>query len=191
MEPETTQAAPVLINRYRLDEDCLRCSYRQAMKPIVAVQIALALAILGAAVWYTIRYFQLFSASPKLLIMVLLLYLLGGFEIWRALNAVNKQVSRTLKRVEELKHVRAYNVTLRFEEAEIVAGTDLDDTTQRLHYESVKKLSRGDGLILLRTKARLIYTLDPAGFENGGEADFWKLMNEKCPQAVPKQYRQG
>lgn len=31
--------------------------------------------------------------------------------------------------------------------------------------------------------------LDPERFEKGTEADFWRLMNEKCPRAVPKAKR--
>ena len=44
-------------------------------------------------------------------------------------------------------------------------------------------------LILLSSQAKLIYTLDPARFENGTETDFWRLMSEKCPNAVPKEYK--
>ena len=141
------------------------------------------------AVNYTVRYFELFSQSTALLLMVLLLYVLAGLEAWRALRSVGRAVNKTLRRMEETKNVREYDVILRFEETEIVTESSISGEPQHLPYSNFKKLTRGRDLIQIKTRATLVYTLDPARFENGTEADFWKLMMEKCPLAVPKSLR--
>ena len=190
--PEEVPAAaeaPVLINRYRFDEDTLRRSYKQLMRTTVLVQLGFALLLLIFAVYYTVRYFELFSQSTALLLMVLLLYVLAGLEAWRALRSVGRAVNKTLRRMEETKNVREYDVTLRFEETEIVTESSISGEPQHLPYSNFKKLTRGRDLIQIKTRATLVYTLDPARFENGTEADFWKLMMEKCPLAVPKSLR--
>lgn len=177
---------PKLINRYRFDADTLRASYRQVMGPTRLLQLGIAALILAAAVRYTVLYGSLFSESVTLILMVLFLYLLAFFEAFRALTAVNRAVKNSLKRMEAAKGVTAYDVTLRFEDTEIVSESELSAEPQRQSYANIKKLRRGKTLIQLRTRSRLVYTLDPSRFENGTEEDFWRLMKEKCPQAVPK-----
>ena len=178
-----------LINRYHLDENSLRKSYKQLTKPYFLVQLLISLALLGLAVFYTVRYAQYFPESKRLLLLVLLLYLLAGFELWQTLNSVNRAVRRTMRRIEETQHVREYDVTLRFEPTELVVENSLSAETGSLPYENVKSLKRREDLIVLQTLTRRVFTLDPACFENGTEADFWRLMNEKCPNAVPKKCR--
>lgn len=183
--PAPQPEAPVLTNRYHLDETSLRKSYKELTKTFVLIQLIISLALLGVAIYYTVRYARFFSENKQIIFMVLLLYVLAGFEIWQALNSVNKAVRRTMKRIEETQHVREYDVTLRFAPREVVVENSLNGETGRLPYSHVKKLKRCEDLIIIRTLARRAFSLDPACFENGSEADFWKLMNEKCPDAVP------
>lgn len=178
-----------LINRYQFNEDTLKKSYGQIMRVALTIQLLMALALLGLAVYYTVSFLGLFSQSLALLLMVLLLYVLAGFEAWRALTAVKRAVKKAMQHVEETKQVREYEVILRFGDEEIVTESSVGGEPQHLKYANFKKLKRCRELILLRTRSTLVYTLDPAGFENGSEDDFWKLMNEKCPDAVPKAYR--
>ena len=178
-----------LINRYRFNEDTLRRSYGQIMRPVLVIQLLIALALLGAAIYYTVSFFSLFTESLSLLLMVLLLYVLAGFEAWRALTAVKRAARKAIRHVEQTKQVSEYEVTLRFGDEEIVTESSLGGEPRELKYATFKKLKRAKDLILLRTRSTLVYTLDPACFENGTEDDFWRLMNEKCPAAVPKQYR--
>ena len=60
----------------------------------------------------------------------------------------------------------------------------------RLSYQNIGKILEDEPLILLKTRARQFYSLDRSRFGNGTEADFWRLMTEKCPNAVPKKHRQ-
>ena len=95
------------------------------------------------------------------------------------------------EKADQAAEVDAYVVTLRFQDREVLMESDVRKDPVPLKYADFKKLRRGRDVILIRTFARMAYTLDPAGFENGTEADFWKLMNEKCPNAVPKNLRQA
>ena len=183
--PAPQSVAPVLINHYHLDETSLRKSYKELTKTFVLIQLIISLALLGVAIYYTVRYGKYFSENKQIVLMVLLLYVLAGFEIWQALNSVNKAVRRTMKRIEETQHVREYDVTLRFEEKEIAVENSFNADSGRLLYSHIKKLKRCEDLIIIRTLARRAFTLDPTRFENGTEADFWRLMCEKCPDAVP------
>lgn len=180
---------PVLINRYRFDEDSLRASYRQVLRPVQIIQLCLSVFLLGASIRYTLVLRELFAENLILPVMVLFLYLLAGLEAYRALTAVKRATKQALTQMETAKGVRAYDVILRFEKTELVTESELSPQPQHKSYDSFKKLRRGKELIVIRTRSRLVYALDPNRFENGSEADFWKLMNEVCPAAVPKQYK--
>ena len=125
------------------------------------------------------------------LVLVVLLFVFAGLTVWRALTGADRAAKRAVRRLQETKKRDTYSVVLRFCEEEFTAESDMGGAAQHLPYSEIRKLTRGRELIVLRTLTPMVHTLDPAGFENGTEADFWKLMNEKCPQAVPKQYRQG
>ena len=188
-EAPAQSEAPVLINRYHFDEQGLRSSYQRLMRPYVLIQLIAAVLMLGLAAYYTVFYAPYFSQSKTILVLVLLLFGMAGFEAWRALNSVNTAVKRNLKRTEELYGVREYDVTLRFEETEIVTESSLSTEPGHMPYSGFTKLKRYPDLITIRTESRRLSTLDPDCFENGTEADFWRLMNKKCPAAVPKDRR--
>ena len=54
---------------------------------------------------------------------------------------------------------------------------------------SFSKLMQTQNLILIFTEEKKMLLLDRARFQHGTEADFWKLMGEKCPAALPKKRR--
>ena len=75
-----------------------------------------------------------------------------------------------------------------FTDAEIVGKNGVvGDDVMHLQYSSLKRVRMSKGLILLITPARQFVILDRARFENGTEADLWKLLAEKCPKLkLPK-----
>lgn len=78
---------------------------------------------------------------------------------------------------------------LEFYSGELAGRRDGADSATHTRYEHIRSVKLRPGLILLWTKGRQFYMLDPERFEKGTEADFWRLMNEKCPRAVPKAKR--
>ncbi|MCR5552418.1 MAG: hypothetical protein K6F19_04780, partial [Oscillospiraceae bacterium] len=82
-----------------------------------------------------------------------------------------------------------YDVTLRFYDTEIVTESEIGKEPRHIPYSGFRRLRRGRDVILIRTRSTLGYALEPSRFVKGTEADFWKLMNEKCPRAVPKAKR--
>ena len=75
-----------------------------------------------------------------------------------------------------------------FTDAEILGKTGaVGDDVMHLQYSSLKRVRMSKGLILLITPARQFVILDRARFENGTEADLWKLLAKKCPKLkLPK-----
>ena len=123
------------------------------------------------------------------MLFLVLLFGIAVWEIWRALTAVDRAARKALRNIEQTKHVTAYDVTIRFCDREVIMESEISDGPRSLPYSGFKRLVRGKELILIRTESTLVYSLDPASFVKGTEADFWKLMNEKCPRAVPKALR--
>ncbi len=56
-------------------------------------------------------------------------------------------------------------------------------------YSVLSRIAEPTGLILLITVQKQLILLDPKRFEDGTEADFWRLMNEKCRDALPADRR--
>lgn len=88
MEPEVQAQRPVLLNRCHFDRQTLLKSYKQLTRTFTLIQTGIALLILAMAIYYTVIYFPLFTQNPSLPVMVALIYLLGGVELWRAGGAV-------------------------------------------------------------------------------------------------------
>ena len=77
----------------------------------------------------------------------------------------------------------------RFGPSEIERENSFTRQPNAIPYEQIEKILRTGTELQLCLKNKLYYILDPNRFENGTEADFWRLMNEKCSAAVPKKYR--
>lgn len=52
-------------------------------------------------------------------------------------------------------------------------------------YSVLARVAEPSGQILLLTAQKQMILLDPDRFEGGTEADFWRLMNENCREALP------
>ena len=178
-----------LLCRTRFDEANLRTANRRALRPAFLIQLALCILCFAMATRHVIRDHALFPGTPILLVLVLVMYGLGAFYLWRTLTMVKRSVTRTLDRSEEKWHVRGFDTTIRFTDTEFIDKDSVSADENRYTYAVVKRLVPYKHLILLHTQARQFLMLDRTRFENGTEADFWRLMNEKCPDAVPKKYR--
>jgi len=59
----------------------------------------------------------------------------------------------------------------------------------RIPYDSMNAILPDKDHVILWTEAKQFVVLDLSRFENGTEADFWRLMKEKCSHALPKSRR--
>ena len=180
---------PVLINRCRFDADTLRVSTQRTYRKHFVLQLILCAAFLGVGIYELLHYREIFPHLPYLLLVPAFCFLAAGFYLWRTLTAVNKYVKRAIQRLEENRQVRSYDCVFRFPDTEIQMEASISSDLFRLPYASVKRIVPYRNLILVYSRAKQYFTLDQNHFENGAEADFWKLMNEKCPEAVPRAKR--
>ena len=178
-----------LITHTLFDETKLRIAYRRVLRKTLLLHLVMCVLSFGMGIRHTIRDHELFRENVVLLLLVLLLYGLGAFYLWRLLTLVKRSVTQSIDREEEKWHVRSFDTTIRFADTEFIDKNDVGNDENHYDYAVVARLVPCKNLILLHTKAKQFLMIDRTRFENGTEADFWKLMNEKCPDAVPRKHR--
>ena len=179
---------PILTNHALVDEAAVKKGMTRTLRPRICLLFLDALLALGLALKNTLQ--GAFSAPRVILpILTVLLYALGGLFVWIALSLPHRFTRLTIRRLTEQYQAASYEADYAFFADFFTFRSTVHPNVTQLAYSSVKKLMPSDDLILLSSRAKLIYTLDPARFENGTETDFWRLMSEKCPNAVPEKYR--
>ena len=178
-----------LLTHTLFGEANLRIAYRRVLRPARLIQLVLCAFCFGLAIHHTIRDYGMFRENRVLLLLVLVMYGLGVFYLWRLLTMVKRSAKQSIDRDEEKWHVRSFDTTIRFTDTAFIDKNDVGNDENHYDYAAVARLVPCKNLILLHTRARQFLMIDRTRFENGTEADFWRLMNEKCPKAVPKKYR--
>ena len=174
---------PILINRCRMDEDVYRKSFARVLRGYSVVLYVGAAVMLICGVLYAV------ASKFTDLIMPLFFVLLAGAEIYLALTTASRTAKLNVRRLEELRGVTAFDTRVEFCDTEYLGYSEFVDEPNKISYENLKKVKEGDGVILLWTRTRQFLVLDRQRFQMGTEEDFWKLMNEKAPDAVPKNRR--
>ena len=172
---------PVLTNHCRSDKTTLEKAFTWTTRVRRRVLLGFALVFLGLAI--------LGRVLPASRLPILIPFLFAIVYTVLAFLLVPRATRLQLRRMEETYQSDHVDATVVFHPEELASGRDGAEPLS-LRYGSLKAVKALPGLIVLLTKTRQFILLDPARFENGAEADFWKLMNEKCPQALPKKYRQ-
>jgi len=178
---------PVLKNRCLLNKELAAKSYVRLLLPRICFLVLLGLIVLGFAVRHTvldIRYLY----GPRLLFLVLE-YGLGILSIYLGLSFPRRTANQVFRRIKEQYRAEEYERTNSFLPQEILSESSVSSDCIHLSYDKVVRITKWKGHIFLHTSAQMLYMLDCARFENGTEADFWRLMNEKCPDAVPRKHR--
>ena len=185
MEPE----APVLTNRCRVDEAKMRASARLTTRTQRALDFIFAALAIAAGVYNVLRLLKTESTGFPKVLGTAVLFGLGIFLIRDGITVADRAVRLSLERRRQQGIPEDLEITLRFCPSEIEKENSFTRQPASFPYDQIGSIQRsGDGLQML-LKSNVIYILDPARFENGTEADFWKLMNEKCPKAVPRAKR--
>ena len=191
MEPEETgipgrEEEAHLSNACDYNEAHLAEAVRQQMQQTRRLQNLLlgatltVLLVYSLILWFRLRQTRyLIFGGAALLVGLLLLYmvfLLPG-----------KSAKAQVEKIRQKNGGIRFRTVFRPEGIGFLAPSGQETTT--VSYRTVDKVVTGRDLILLFTAEKQMLLLDPGRFENGTEADFWKLMNEYCPSAVPKTHK--
>ena len=172
----------VLTNRCVMDERTLRKTYARIFRRTL----------------YMFYFGAVLIASFSLLLMVLqggptplpFFLLLGGIlYLFIGIRMPIKQARRQIQRYEASGSGTSPEVAVWFDQEELTGCRAGMEELVHIPYESMKSVLPTRERIILWTREKQFVVLDPARFENGTEADFWRLMQEKCPEALPKSRR--
>ena len=179
-----------LINRCRVDEAKMRASARLSTRTQRCLDFIFAALVIAAGIYNVLRLLKAGTSGFSPVIGTAVLFGLGIFLIRDGLTVADRAVRLSLERRRQQGIPEDLEVTLRFGHSDMEKENNFTHTPVSLPYDQIVSIQRsGDGLQML-LKNNVFYILDPNRFEHGTEADFWRLMNEKCPKAVPKKYRQ-
>ena len=123
------------------------------------------------------------SPLPFVLLLGAAAYLFVG------LRMPKKQAKQQIRRYEASGSGTAPEVAVWFGEEELTGRREGVEELTHIDYDSLKAILPDRDRIILWTAEKQFIVLDTARFENGSEAEFWSLMNRKCPAAVPKKER--
>jgi hypothetical protein len=172
---------PVLTNRCRWDETSLKKGFAWTSRKSTVQLLLLPVVFLVIAVYHL-------CAKGLDLIPIILLAAGIAYPIV-ALRLPARFTKLQLRRMEENFQTDHLDTVTAFRDEELETWQEGKTSFSRIRYDSIETAAALSGLILLWTRSKQFVLLDPAGFEHGTEADFWRLMNEKCPRAVPKKHR--
>lgn len=184
---------PILTNRALVDETAVKKGMTRTLRPRLWLFWAEAalLTVLGI---FNLFRLKIIPYGLNLLdtqaVQALVPFGLAALCVWFGASMTGRYTRLTMRRMAEQYQTTSYEADYAFFADSFTFRSTVHPNETQLAYGSVKKIVLCDDLILLVSQAKLIYTLDRNSFENGTEADFWKLMNEKCPSAVPKKHRQ-
>ena len=178
-----------LTNRSRVDEAKMRASARLSTRTQRWLDFIFAALAVAGGIYNLLRCVKAGSTGFSMILGTVALFGLGVFLARDGLTVADRAVRLSLERRRQQGVPDDLEVTFRFGPSEMEKENSFTREPGALSYDQVVSLQRsGDGIQML-LKNNVCYILDPDRFENGTEADFWRLMNEKCPKAVPKKYR--
>lgn len=174
----------VLTNRCVMDEATLRKTYARIYRR------NLMLFYLGAGLMAAFSLLMIvltgeLSPFPGFLLIAAALYLFLG------LRQPGKQAKRQIARYENSGSGSSPEVTVWFGPEALTGRREGLEETVEIPYAGMQSIMPLKDRIILWTEEKQFIVLDTARFENGTEADFWRLMQETCSHALPKSRRAG
>lgn len=181
---------PILTCRFRLDEATVRRAQAERFRKYRVLNLVFAAFCLGMAALLLIRYLRKEEPGFYEFVPVVIFVAAAGILVNQNLRLFRRGLSQFMTMLDQEIGSRESDLIVRFWPDRFVTENSCKPGPSDNSYEDVVEIFRGKTTAALVTKDGRAFNLDPSRFENGTEADFWKLMNEKCPDAVPKNYRQ-
>lgn len=177
---------PILCNRCEYSEEHLTEALRaqtQELQKKKNLILAIAIGLLLAFSVYT----WLSTGEQKYVLYALICAGMYGLLLYTNYSLPRRTAKLQAARIREKNGGLEFRILFRPEEIAMVSPGGTEDA--QVPYAEFSRIRQTPGLILLFTDEKKMILLDPERFEKGTEADFWRLMNEKCPRAVPKAKR--
>ena len=184
---ETAQATPVLTNECETNrktlEEAMRASLKSPVYYVADVGIGCGMIVMLVIAITTRR-----PTESKLPLYALSLFC-AAMILFRYLFIPRYSAAMQMKRKKELVGTDRFPVETGFFDSEILTRVQNNGQINeefRISYDKLRRIVETKNLIVLITKQWQFFTLDKAGFKNGSEEDFWRLVSEKCPEAKLK-----
>ena len=178
-----------LTNRCRVDEAKMRASARFSTRTQRCLDFIFAALVIAGGIYNVLGLVKDGSPGFSKVIGTAALLGIGIFLVRDGLTVADRAVRLSLERRRQQGIPDDLEITFRFGPSEMEKENSFTREPGPISYDQVVSIRRSkDGLQML-LRNNVIYILDPDRFENGTEADFWRLMSEKCAQAVPRRYR--
>lgn len=176
------QESQPLSNRCVMDERTLRKTYSRIFRRTLSL-FYFGAGLIAAFSLLLIVLQGTLSPLPAFLLVAAALYLFVGLRMPR------KQARRQIQRYEAAGSGTSPEVAVWFGPEELTGRREGFEELTHIDYDSIRSVLPAGDRIVLWTAEKQYVVLDVARFENGSEADFWKLMIEKCPLALPRRMR--
>lgn len=111
-----------------------------------------------------------------------------AFYIHRFLMYPAKTAEAIVKKKREQYKSEQLQTEYRFYEGGVTCVMNGEETAE-VTFDDVRRVFRTENYWVLSTFRHKMLLLSPEGFEAGDEADFLRLMKQKCPKALPKKER--
>ena len=180
---------PLLINRFRMNRENVLRSSSEGLRTARILDVVFAALLLCAGIYAAIACFRAEEPDYHLILRPVVLLGLAVFLTVEAITVAKRNTDRFMKRLQSEFGTEDCEFVIRFYADFFTTESSSRPEPRRREYGSVSRIIRGKQLLHIGLEGSSVGDLDPARFENGTEADFWRLMNEKCPKAVPKKYR--
>ena len=182
---------PCLTSRFRLDEGPVRRAFSEQFRTVRMLNLIFSAVCLGVGVYNLILRIRSGNYGLPQLFPTIFCFVLVGFLLYQVFVTMPRNLKRFMERVDREIGSRDSDLIIRFYSDRFVTENSvLAEPTER-SYEGLMTIMRGKTTATLVMTGRQSFSLELDRFENGTEADFWKLMNQVCPGAVPKKYRQA
>lgn len=186
IEAPVSEEETLLRNACDYNEPHLSEAVRQQMLQLRRVQnLLLGATLLILLVYSVILWFRLHQT--RYLIFGGAALIMGLFLVYMFFLLPGKSARAQVEKIRQKKGGVCFRTVFRPEEIGFIDPTGQETT--KVSYQTVDKIVPAKDLILLFTVEKQMVLLDRNRFENGSEADFWRLMNEKRPSAIPKEHK--
>jgi len=183
---EAAEQTVLLTNRCDYDEPHLTAALGELLRGQRKKQnIVLVIAAAMLLVYCVIAWFK-FHDSLYLVLSALTLVLAAAV-VWMIRIMPARLAKKQAAKLRETSDGLSYSALFRADG--IGFSSPKGQERAAVPYSVLSRVAEPTGLILLITVQKQMILLDPKRFEGGTEADFWRLMNEKCPNALPASRR--